>query len=70
MGSACAAGAVEPSHVLTAMGRRPAEARSSLRISLGWSTTPKEIAHAAEIITRVWRRVASAEPARAIEAAV
>ena len=40
-----------------------AEARSSLRISLGWSTTAKEIAHAAEILTRVWRRVASAEPA-------
>jgi cysteine desulfurase len=69
MGSACAAGAVEPSHVLTAMGRSAAEARSSLRISLGWSTTAKEIAHAAEIITRVWRRVASAEPASAIEAA-
>jgi cysteine desulfurase len=69
MGSACAAGAVEPSHVLTAMGRSAAEARSSLRISLGWSTTAKEIAHAAEIITRVWRRVASAEPARTIEAA-
>jgi cysteine desulfurase len=62
MGSACAAGAVEPSHVLTAMGRSAAEARSSLRISLGWSTTAGEIAHAAEIITRVWRRVAEAEP--------
>jgi cysteine desulfurase len=68
MGSACAAGAVEPSHVLTAMGRSVAEARSSLRISLGWSTTAKEIAHAAEIITRVWRRVASAEPAVEAEA--
>lgn len=62
MGSACAAGAVEPSHVLAAMGRSAAEARSSLRISLGWSTTAGEIAHAAEIIPRVWRRVASAEP--------
>ncbi len=63
MGSACAAGAVEPSHVLTAMGRSAAEARSSLRFSLGWSTSAKEIAHAAEIVSRVWRRVASAEPA-------
>ena len=69
MGSACAAGAVEPSHVLTAMGRSPAEARSSLRISLGWSTTAKEIARASEIITRVWRRVANAEPAFDAEAA-
>jgi cysteine desulfurase len=63
MGSACAAGAVEPSHVLTAMGRSAAEARSSLRISLGWSTTANDIAHTAEIIPRVWRRVAGAEPA-------
>ena len=45
MGSACAAGAVEPSHVLIAMGRSVAEARSSLRISLGWSTTATDIAH-------------------------
>jgi cysteine desulfurase len=69
MGSACAAGAVEPSHVLTAMGRSVAEARSSLRISLGWSTTANDIAHAAEIIPRVWRRVAGAEPAFDAEAA-
>jgi cysteine desulfurase len=68
MGSACAAGAVEPSHVLTAMGRSAAEARSSLRISVGWSTTANDIAHAAEIIPRVWRRVAGAEPAFDAEA--
>jgi cysteine desulfurase len=69
MGSACAAGAVEPSHVLIAMGRSAAEARSSLRISLGWSTSAKEIAHAAEIIDRVWRRVADTESAYDAEAA-
>jgi cysteine desulfurase len=68
MGSACAAGAVEPSHVLTAMGRSAAEARSSLRISLGWSTSAQEIARAAEIIARVWRRIAAAEPAYDAEA--
>ncbi len=62
MGSACAAGAVEPSHVLLAMGRSTDEARSSLRLSLGWSTTAEEIARAGEIIPRVWRRVAAAEP--------
>jgi cysteine desulfurase len=70
MGSACAAGAVEPSHVLLAMGRSEAEARSSLRISLGWSTTAEEIAAASAIIARVWRRVSEAEPisSNAIEA--
>jgi cysteine desulfurase len=62
MGSACAAGAVEPSHVLIAMGRTAAEARSSVRFSLGWSTSAEEIELAAEIVPRVWRRVAAAEP--------
>jgi cysteine desulfurase len=62
MGSACAAGAVEPSHVLRAMGRSNADARSSLRISLGWSNSADEIDAVAEIIPAVWRRVADAEP--------
>ncbi len=62
MGSACAAGAVEPSHVLLAMGRSPGDARSSLRLSLGWNTSAAEVERAAEIIPRVWRRVSAAEP--------
>jgi cysteine desulfurase len=62
MGSACAAGAVEPSHVLLAMGLGRDEARSSLRLSIGWSTAADEIDRAAEIIARVWRRVRAAEP--------
>ncbi len=68
MGSACAAGAVEPSHVLRAMGRSVADARSSLRISLGWSNTAEEIDAAAEIIPAVWRRVADAEPQSEVRA--
>jgi cysteine desulfurase len=42
-GSACSSGAVEPSHVLAAIGLTPAEARSSLRFSLGRPTTRQEI---------------------------
>ena len=42
-GAACSSGAVEPSHVLTAIGLTPAEARSSLRFSLGRPTTRQEI---------------------------
>jgi cysteine desulfurase len=68
MGSACAAGAVEASHVLRAMGRSVADARSSLRISLGWSNTAEEIDSAAEIIPAVWRRVANAEPLSEVSA--
>jgi len=61
MGSACAAGAVEPSHVLLGMGRSAREARSSVRLSLGWSTTLQEIEYAAEIIPLVWERIAAVE---------
>ena len=42
-GAACQSGATEPSHVLLAMGLTPAEARSSLRLSLSRLTTETEI---------------------------
>ncbi len=42
-GSACSAGVAEPSHVLLAMGSTPAEARSSLRFSLGHTSTRADI---------------------------
>lgn len=69
MGSACAAGAVEPSHVLRAMGRSAAEARSSLRLSLGWASSAADVDRAGEIIERVWRRVCAAEPQAGARAA-
>lgn len=42
-GSACASGALEPSHVLTVMGLSQAAARASLRVSLGTQSTMREI---------------------------
>jgi cysteine desulfurase len=42
-GAACSSGAVEPSHVLTAIGLPPEEARASLRFSLGRHTTSEDI---------------------------
>ncbi len=42
-GSACSSGAVEPSHVLLAMGLSPERARSSLRFSLGRSNTLEQV---------------------------
>jgi cysteine desulfurase len=49
-GAACSSGAVEPSHVLTAIGLSPDEARASLRFSLGRHTTAAEIDFALQIV--------------------
>ena len=42
-GSACTVGIPKPSHVLLAMGRTPAEARSALRFSFGRTTTLSDV---------------------------
>lgn len=42
-GSACSSGAVEPSHVLLAMGLSSEQARSSIRISLGLGNTETQV---------------------------
>jgi cysteine desulfurase len=42
-GAACSSGSVEPSHVLSAIGLTPDQARSSIRFSLGRYTTPEDI---------------------------
>ncbi len=49
-GAACSSGAVEPSHVLTAIGLPASEARASIRFSLGRHTTESEIATALQLI--------------------
>jgi cysteine desulfurase len=46
-GSACTAGVAQPSHVLLAMGAEPAAARSSLRFSLGHTSTAADVAELA-----------------------
>ncbi len=58
-GSACQSGAVEPSHVLTAMGLSSAEARSSVRLSLARSTTGAEVDRAVEILVAAVGRLRS-----------
>ncbi|HSB16750.1 MAG TPA: cysteine desulfurase family protein [Bryobacteraceae bacterium] len=42
-GAACSSGAVEPSHVLTAIGLSAMDAKSSLRFSLGRSNTEEQV---------------------------
>jgi cysteine desulfurase len=56
-GAACASGAVEPSHVLLAMGWSAAEARSAVRFSLGSGTTEDEIDHVLAVMPKVVERL-------------
>jgi cysteine desulfurase len=50
-GSSCASGALEPSHVLAAMGLPADLARSSVRLTVGWPTTEAEVDEAVAVIT-------------------
>jgi len=49
-GAACAAGAVEPSHVLRAMGLPLERVQASLRFSLGRGTTAEHVDRAAQLV--------------------
>jgi cysteine desulfurase len=69
-GSACSSGAVEPSHVLTAIGLTPDQARSSLRFSLGRPTTEQEIEDAIRIIPPVVERLRALSPLNAGASAI
>jgi cysteine desulfurase len=55
-GSACASAKTEPSHVLVAMGRTDAEARASIRLSLGRPTTPEDVETAGAWIAEAVQR--------------
>ena len=58
-GAACSSGSPEPSPTLLALGLSREEAQSSLRISLGWSTTEAEINTFVEILTDTVTRIRS-----------
>jgi cysteine desulfurase len=57
-GSSCASGALEPSHVLSAMGLPVDLARASVRLTVGWPTTEAEIDEAVAVITAGVERLA------------
>lgn len=61
-GAACSSGAIEPSHVLLAMGLSSERARSSLRISLGKQTTTEEINFAIQVIPETVGRLRELSP--------
>ena len=56
-GSACTTDTPEPSHVLRAMGVKPALAHASLRFGLGRFTTEEEIDYAVDKVARVVERL-------------
>jgi cysteine desulfurase len=62
VGAACSSGAVEPSHVLTAIGLFQEEAKSSLRFSLGRHTTESEIEFALEVISTAVSQLRALSP--------
>jgi cysteine desulfurase len=61
-GAACSSGAIEPSHVLTAMGLRPDRARASIRFSLGKQNTPEDVDFALGVIPETVARLRKLSP--------
>jgi cysteine desulfurase len=61
-GAACSSGAIEPSHVLTAMELSPERARGSLRFSLGKQTTAEDVEFALDLIPQTVARLRELSP--------
>jgi cysteine desulfurase len=61
-GAACSSGAIEPSHVLTAMGMPPERARGSLRFSLGKQNTEEDVEFALSMIPPTVARLRDLSP--------
>jgi len=61
-GAACSSGAIEPSHVLIAMGLRADQARASIRFSLGKQTTEADIDFALGLVPETIARLRAISP--------
>jgi cysteine desulfurase len=61
-GSACSSGSLEPSHVLTAIGKTPDEAHGSLRFSLSSMTTEEDIDYVAGVLPGIVERLRELSP--------
>jgi cysteine desulfurase len=64
-GSACTTGSLAPSHVLTAMGVKPARARGSIRFSLGIYNTAEEVDHLLHHLPQIIKKLREISPAAA-----
>jgi cysteine desulfurase len=61
-GAACSSGAIEPSHVLTAMGLRPDRARASIRFSLGKQNAAEDVDLAVQLVPASLARLRELSP--------
>jgi cysteine desulfurase len=61
-GAACSSGAIEPSHVLTAMGLTPDRARASIRFSLGKHNTTDDVDYALSLLPDTVARLRELSP--------
>jgi cysteine desulfurase len=61
-GAACSSGAIEPSHVLTAMGLPPERARASLRFSLGKQNRADDVEFAIQLVPAAVERLRELSP--------
>ena len=61
-GAACSSGAIEPSHVLTAMGLRTDRAKASIRFSFGKQNTPEDVDFALGLIPETVERLRTLSP--------
>jgi cysteine desulfurase len=61
-GAACSSGAIEPSHVLIAMGLRSDRAKASIRFSLGKQNTPEDVEFALGLIPETVARLRELSP--------
>jgi len=61
-GAACSSGAIEPSHVLTAMGLRADRARASIRFSLGKQNSAEDVDFALGLVPETVARLRELSP--------
>jgi cysteine desulfurase len=61
-GAACSSGALEPSHVLLAMGLRVDRARASVRFSLGKQSTSEDVEFALSLVPKTVARLRELSP--------
>ena len=60
-GSACATSLTDPSHVLLAMGKTSQQAQSSIRVTLGKSTTKKQLDYVLKVLPEVTKLLAQSK---------